>query len=89
MKDDCDWKAIQALIQEIAELQKRNMLSCAKKLVSQVTEDDLLQPNDFPLLETNALFRYEEGVLAGIQTVEMALRALEKNLECGDLSPLS
>lgn len=64
-----------ALIQEIAEQQKKYMLTCAKRIVPHVTMEDLLQPNDFPELEDNPLFRYEEGVLAGIQTVEMALRA--------------
>ena len=55
--------------------QQKNLLACAKRIVPHVTEEDLLQPNDFPLLENSSLFRYEEGLLAGIQTVEMALRA--------------
>ncbi len=73
-----DWKAIENLIQEIEELQKLHLLRCAKRIVPQVVSDDLLQPNDFPELENNPLFRYEEGVLAGIKTVEMALRAYKR-----------
>lgn len=78
MKNELDWKKIETLLHEIVELQKKNMLANAERIVSQITQDDLLQPNDFPELENNPLFRYEEGVLAGIQTVEMALRALRQ-----------
>jgi hypothetical protein len=42
--------------------------------------DDLMQPNDFPSLENSPVFRYEEGLLAGIQAIDMALRALKN--EC-------
>lgn len=79
MKKELNWKLVKTVIQEIAELQKKNMLTCAQRIVPHVTTDDLLQPNDFSNLENNPLFRYEEGVLAGIQTVEMALRALERS----------
>ena len=34
----------------------------------------LMQPNDFPDLENNPLFRYEEGVLEGLLTARMALK---------------
>jgi hypothetical protein len=73
---DCD--AALNLLQALAEQQKNTLLTCAQRIVPHVIADDLLQPNDFPALETNPLFRYEEGVLAGIQTVEMALRARSK-----------
>jgi hypothetical protein len=78
MKSELAWEIIDELISEIAALQKKSMLICAQRIVPHVTEDDLLQPNDFAQLENNPLFRYEEGVLAGIQTVEMALRASKK-----------
>lgn len=74
MKNKMNWDMVEALLLEIIDLQKKNMLTCAKRIKPNVTQDDLLQPNDFLELENNPLFRYEEGVLAGIQTVEMALR---------------
>lgn len=78
MKKEFDWQSIEALMNEIADQQRKHLLGCAKKIVPHVTPDDLLQPNDFPELENHPLFRYEEGVLAGIQTIEMALRALNR-----------
>ena len=49
------------------------MLKCAKRIVPTIIEDDLLQPNDFPELENNPHFRYEEGVLSGMMSVQAAL----------------
>ena len=71
---------IESLINELKDYQKNVLLQNAQRLVPQVTLDDLMQPNDFPELENNPLFRYEEGVLAGIQTVEMVLRSARNNL---------
>jgi hypothetical protein len=45
-----------------------------------MTLDDLLQPNDFPALEQNPLFRYEEGILEGLLTARMAYLARKKDL---------
>ena len=50
----------------------------ARRIVPHVTEDDLLQPNDFPALEMNPHFRHEEGVLDGLQVAKMALLAKAK-----------
>ena len=70
-----------ALFQEMIEAQKAKMLALAKRIIPHITEDDLLQPNDFPALEQHPLFRYEEGVLEGLLTARMALLAggIEKN----------
>lgn len=59
-------------------MQQKKLLSCARRLVPTVTEDDLLQPNDFVQLETNPHFRYEEGVLEGLMTARMAYLAKAK-----------
>ena len=72
-----DWNLIGQVIQEIVELQQKKMLACGQQIIPSLTADDAMQPNDFLELETNPLFRYEEGVLTGIQTVQMALQALK------------
>ena len=61
------------LLDCLIENQKKALLKMAKSVVFHVTEDDLLQPNDFPELENNPYFRYEEGVLHGYQSAKMAL----------------
>jgi len=69
-------KEMLILIQELIEGQQKALLKCAKRIVPGVIADDLLQPNDFLDLEEHPHFRYEEGVLAGMQTVESALKAI-------------
>lgn len=55
--------------------QKERVLRCAREIIPHLTQDDVLQPNDFPLLESNSFFRYEEGVLEGLLTARMAYLA--------------
>ncbi len=71
----CELEKVFALLDEIAQGQHKTVKKCANKIVPHITDEDLLQPNDFPELENHPHFRYEEGVLAGILTVRMALQA--------------
>jgi hypothetical protein len=68
------------LFEELVEEQRKKLLKFARQLVPHITPDDLLQPNDFPELEQHPLFRYEEGVLEGLLTAQMAYRARKKQL---------
>ena len=69
------------LIDEIIEGQKKKVLSTALRIVSHVTEEDLLQPNDFPELELHPHFRYEEGILDGLRVARTALLAASNSLQ--------
>jgi hypothetical protein len=73
---ELSWTEIEHLLQELIEGQQKHLLQCGRRIVPQVTQEDLLQPNDFPELENHPSFRYEEGVLAGIQATKVALRTL-------------
>lgn len=64
---------IDELFDELIAGQKEKLMSCAQAIIPHITEDDLLQPNDFPVLENHPYFRYEEGVLEGLYTARMAL----------------
>lgn len=63
------------IVQELIDGQRTRLLVQARKIVPFATSDDILQPNDFPLLEHNPDFRYEEGILAGLLSAQIALRA--------------
>ncbi len=65
-------------LEEMIEQQKRKLFSVASEIRPNLTEDDLLQPNDFPSLEYNPHFRYEEGILAGLQSARAAFLALKR-----------
>jgi hypothetical protein len=75
------WQNVEALLDQLIQEQQEKVVRCANEILPHLTEDDLLQPNDFPQLEHHPYFRYEEGVLAGLQTARMALLALGKELE--------
>lgn len=81
MSEDEILKEIFILIQEIAEGQQKKVYQCANKILPHLTSEDLLQPNDFPELENHPYFRYEEGQLAGILTVQMALQAVIQSMK--------
>ena len=72
---------MEELFDELVEGQRRKLLNFAQKLIPYLTTDDLLQPNDFPLLEQNPLFRYEEGVLEGLLTARMAYLARQQEFK--------
>lgn len=87
---------LEALFLELIKNQQDRVLRCAQRVVPQVTEEDLLQPNDFPELEEHPAFRYEEGVLEGLRTARAAFRAhlsdcrfaVPASLEHADGAPL-
>lgn len=63
------------ILDELVQQQRKKVFSLAREIVPYITEEDVLQPNDFPELENNPIFRYEEGVLEGLLSVRMALSA--------------
>ena len=75
--DSC-WDEVDHLLKDLVEFHKQQLLKCGRRFVPHLTADDILQPNDFRELEFNPHFRYEEGILAGIQTVQTALWALKR-----------
>lgn len=66
---------LQKLLSELIDHQRKTLLKCAREIVKNVTPEDILQPNDFPQLEENPHFRYEEGIVAGLQAAESAINA--------------
>ncbi len=68
-------KTYEEIFDEIIVYQKGKLLKLAKEIIPNIVEDDLMQPFDFPVLEKHPDFRYEEGILEGLQTAVMALRS--------------
>lgn len=71
------------IFDQLIQLQQEKVFSCARRIISNITPDDILQPNDFPELENNTYFRYEEGVLEGLMTARMAFFADQKEKDAG------
>lgn len=72
MQENC----LVELMNELVKEQKKKLLAFAREIIPTITEEDLLQPFDYPILENHPGFRYEEGILEGLMSAEMALVAL-------------
>jgi hypothetical protein len=70
---------LEELFDEMIEQQKKALLILAEEIQPGLTDDDLLQPNDFPRLESHPGFRYEEGILAGLLAARMAAVAKQRH----------
>lgn len=73
-------RKVEELLDQLISQQSQKVMKCANDILPHLTEDDILQPNDFPELENHPFFRYEEGVLSGLQTARMAFLALKNDL---------
>ncbi|MCB1136214.1 MAG: hypothetical protein KDK78_08100 [Chlamydiia bacterium] len=71
-----EWAAIEDTLDELIEGQRAKMLRMGRRIVPTLTPEDMLQPNDFPELENNPEFRYEEGVMQGLMAAEALFRRL-------------
>jgi molybdopterin-guanine dinucleotide biosynthesis protein A len=65
-------------LEELIVLQRKKLMKCAEQYVPYITEEDIMQPNDFPILENHPYFRHEEGILEGLLTALSAFRAVRK-----------
>lgn len=63
------------LLNDLILQQRSRLLLLAREIIPSITPEDLLQPCDFSELENHPYFRYEEGVLAGLLTVQSAFLA--------------
>lgn len=71
---------VERLFEEIIVMQREKLMRHGRRIVSTLTSEDLLQPNDYPELNLDPEFRYEEGVLSGMQSLQTAFRAYCKEV---------
>jgi hypothetical protein len=71
------------LIESLIVAQKEKVFTCARRIVPHITQEDVLQPNDFPQLEFHPHFRFEEGILDGMQVVRAAIQASLAEISIG------
>jgi len=69
------WDEVERLLGEMIGHQEAKLLALARRLVSHLTAEDLLNPHDFVPLAESAEFNYEDGILAGLLAAGAAVRA--------------
>ena len=66
-----------SLLGGMEDLQARKVIALARRLKPGLTAEDIRNPHDFPELE-DMDWHFEDGQLAGIQSVITALRAMRE-----------
>ncbi len=63
------------LMLELIEQQEAKVLAMARGIHPGLTAEDIRNPQDFPDLIANGQWNFEDGILAGLRSAHMALRA--------------
>lgn len=63
------------LFAQLIASQRKKVLTEARLRDPSLTDDDIEQPHDFPLLANDPAWQYEDGVLAGFRAAYAAIRA--------------
>lgn len=66
---------VERLLAQMIDQQERKLLQLGRRIVPDLTPEDMRNPQDFPALATDPTFNYEDGLLAGLRSARMALRA--------------
>ncbi len=74
------WRDVEQLVDEMEQLQRQKVLELARRLRPGLTLEDVSNPHDFPELG-DPDWQYEDGILAGVQSVLAAVRARRREAE--------
>ncbi|HVN63206.1 MAG TPA: hypothetical protein VMT58_01110 [Candidatus Binataceae bacterium] len=66
---------IDGLMLEMIAQQEVKVLAMARRIHPRVTAEDIRNPNDFPDLMASGEWNFEDGILSGLKSAHMALRA--------------
>jgi hypothetical protein len=89
MSDQELFERILAVIDGMEANQHRKVVDLARRLKPNLTAEDIRNPHDFPDLD-DPDWHFEDGQLAGIQSVRFALRALSGEVQShGDQAALA
>ncbi|MDO8434463.1 MAG: hypothetical protein Q7S58_18870 [Candidatus Binatus sp.] len=66
---------VDRLMLEMIAQQGDKVLEMARQIHPGLTTEDIRNPHDFPDLIQNGIWNFEDGILAGLKSAHMALRA--------------
>ncbi len=73
---------IDRLMLELIKLQEKKVLDLARRIHPGITPEDIRNPQDFPDLIADSGWNYEDGILAGLKSAHIALRAkIQESME--------
>jgi hypothetical protein len=63
------------LFERMISQQQAKVLRLAREAVPNITPEELRNPHDFPQLKEHPTFEFEDGILSGLISAQVALRA--------------
>lgn len=75
------------LLTEMIGQQHTKLLQLARRIVPDITPEDLRNPQDFVPLSRDPVFNYEDGILNGLRSAHIAVRAELRGLMGGATAP--
>ncbi len=73
--EDPALRKIDELMLELIGQQERKVLALGQQIHPGLTPEDIRNPQDFPDLLESSNWNFEDGILAGLKSAHMALRA--------------
>lgn len=70
--------AVERLLDDMVRAQRDKVLSTARAKFPRLTGEDVMTPEAYPELYADGPFNYEDGILNGLLSAQMALRALAR-----------
>lgn len=65
----------EALFAKMIAQQRAKVLRLAREAVPNIGPEDVLNPHDFPELKAHPTFEFEDGLLSGLVSAQVAVRA--------------
>lgn len=66
---------IDRLLEQMVEQQRRKVLETARRRVPHLTPEDVMTPEAYPEIYGDGPFNYEDGILNGLLSAQIAIRA--------------
>lgn len=77
-----DFSEVETILEELIGAQRKKILKIAREISGKdLSLDDLMSPHDLPELKHSSRFHFEDGILAGLLSAQMALRNAVRSKE--------
>lgn len=65
---------MEALFERMVTMQQKKVLRLAREAVPNITPEEVRNPHDFPELKAHPTFEFEDGLLSGLVSAQVAVR---------------
>lgn len=74
---------IDQMLEQMVEHQRGKVLETARKRIPHLTPEDVLNPEAYPAIYSDGPFNYEDGIVNGLLSAQMAIRARVRGPKTG------